>query len=188
MKKTLIDAANGDFEDVFCRVEIIAQLFGLSVRRIQQLTQDGVLHTSETSDGRRYDLVPTIQAYIQYLSDKAYGKNHSEKEDKLKEQKMIAEIALKESQGELHRLKTEIAVGNYISMEDVKLDYSRFFTVFKKFAISMPNRLIGFVGGYIDPVEVRHLEKEMHREVLNMLRSFVVAGVTELPAKKNAKV
>ena len=73
-------------------------------------------------------------------------------------------------------------------MEDVTLDYSRFFTVFKKFAVSMPSRLIGFVSGYIDPVQVRHLEKEMHREVINMLRSFVVAGVTELPAKKNVKV
>ena len=42
------------------RVEIIAQLFGVTVRRIQQLTQEGVLPTTETVDGRRYDLVPTI--------------------------------------------------------------------------------------------------------------------------------
>ena len=72
----------------YYRVEIIAQLFGLSVRRIQQLTQEGVLRTSETSDGRRYDLVPTIQAYVQYLSDKAYGKSQSDNESKLKEQKI----------------------------------------------------------------------------------------------------
>ena len=68
------------------RVEIIAQLFGVTVRRIQQLTQEGVLPTTETADGRRYDLVPTIQSYVQYLSDKAYGKNRSEKELELKEQ------------------------------------------------------------------------------------------------------
>ena len=39
------------------RVEIIAQLFGVTVRRIQQLTQEGVLPTTETVDGRRYDQI-----------------------------------------------------------------------------------------------------------------------------------
>lgn len=39
---------------------------------------------------------------------------------------MQADIALKESQGELHRLKTEIAAGQYISVEEVKLDYAKF--------------------------------------------------------------
>ena len=49
------------------RVEVIAQLFGLTVRRIQQLTQEGVLPTIETTEGRRYDMVSTIQSYIKYL-------------------------------------------------------------------------------------------------------------------------
>lgn len=89
------------------RVEIIAKLFGVTVRRIQQLTQEGVLPTTETPEGRRYDLVPTIQKYVQYLSDKAYGKNRSEKELELREQKLQADIALKESQGELHQIKTK---------------------------------------------------------------------------------
>ena len=87
------------------RVEIIAQLFGVTVRRIQQLTQEGVIRTVEVpGQGRRYELVPTIKTYIQYLSDKAYGKSKSEKEAELKEQKLQAEIALKESQGEMHRM------------------------------------------------------------------------------------
>ena len=38
----------------------------------------------------------------------------------MKEQKLRAEVALKESQGELHRLRTEIAAGKYISIEEVK--------------------------------------------------------------------
>ena len=116
----------------YYRVEIIAQLFGFSgVRRVQQLTQDGVLPTVETPEGRRYDLVPTIQRYVKYLSDKAYGKTRSEKELELREQKMQAEIALKESQGELHRLRTEITAGKYISVAEVILDYQKFFVTFK---------------------------------------------------------
>lgn len=105
-----------------CKVDVIAQLFGVTVRRVQQLTQEGIISTIQTTKGRRYELTPTIQKYIQYLSDKAYGKSKSETEAKLKEQKLRAEVALKESQGELHRLRTEIAAGNYISIEEVKVD------------------------------------------------------------------
>lgn len=163
----------------YYRVEIIAQLFGVSVRRIQQLTQEGVLPTTETPEGRRYDLVPTIQSYVQYLSDKAYGKNRSEKENELREKKMNAEIALKESQGELHRLKTEIAAGKYISIEEVTLDYTRFFVTFKRFAMSLPSRITGIIGSYVEPLEARHIEKDLTGEIQKLLEAFVVAAVTE---------
>lgn len=169
------------------RVEIIAKLFGVTVRRIQQLTQEGVLPTTQTPEGRRYDLVPTIQNYVKYLSDKAYGKSHSEKELELREQKMKADIALKESQGELHRLKTDIAAGKYIDIEEVKLDYSRFFVVFKKFAMGLPARMTGMIGGFIEPLEVRRIEKDLQGEIQKLLEAFVVAGVTELPEKRGKK-
>lgn len=166
----------------FCRPEIISKLFGVSVRRIQQLTQEGILSTTKIQeDGhtvRRYDLVSTIQCYVKYLSEKAYGKaGRSEKEAELREQKMKADVALKESQGELHRLKTEIAAGKYISIEEVKLDYAKFFVAFKKFAVSLPSRIIGMLSGGMDPTEARHMEKELASEVNRLLGAFVVAGI-----------
>ena len=163
----------------YYRVEIISQLFGVTVRRIQQLTQEGVLPTTETPEGRRYDLVPTIQSYVKYLSDKAYGKNRSEKETELRQQKLEAEIALKESQGDLHRLKTEIASGKYISIEEVKMDYSRFFVTFKKFAMAIPAKLVSLISDSLDPMEARRIEKELHRDILAQLGAFVVAGITD---------
>lgn len=104
--------------------KVMSQLFGVSVRRIQQLTQDGVIETVplkvEGRTVRRYELVPTIQAYTKYLADKAYGREQINTEAELKEQKLKAEIALKESQGELHRLRTAIAAGEYISIEETR--------------------------------------------------------------------
>ena len=113
-----------EMAEQWARAEQIAKLFNLSVRRIQQLTQEGIIHSEKVSGqkGRMYDLVPTIQEYVEYLQNKANGKARSDKELDLKEQKLKAEIALKESQGELHRLKTEIATGKYISLEEVSLD------------------------------------------------------------------
>ena len=160
------------------RVEIIAQLFGVTVRRIQQLTQEGILPTTETAEGRRYDLVPTIQSYVKYLSEKAYGKNRSEEELQLKNRKVAAEASLKEAQGELARLKTDIAQGRSIPVEEAILDYQKFFVTFKKFALSLPSRLIGFVSGYLDPVESRRIEKDLAGEIQRLLGAFVLAGIT----------
>ena len=171
------------------RVEIIAKFFGVTVRRIQQLTQEGVLPTTETAEGRRYDLVPTVQSYTKYLSDKAYGKNRSERELELREQKLQAEIGLKESQGELHRLKTEIAAGRYVAIEEITLDYQRFFVTFKKFAMSLPSRILDAITGFseIDPLSARRLDKMIQHEIQGLLEAFVVAGVTEKPKGKNVK-
>lgn len=162
---------------------VIAQLFGFSgTRRIEQLTQDGVIDAIVvTVDGhkvRRYELVPTVQKYISYLSDKAYGKSgRTEKELELREQKLQADIALKESQGELHRLKTDIAAGKYISVEEVQMDYSKFFVTFKKFALSIPARIVGMFSGQLEPAEARKVEKEMASEVNRLLDTFVIAGI-----------
>lgn len=145
--------------------------------------------TTETAEGRRYDLVPTIQKYVQYLSDKAYGKNRSEKELELKEQKMKAEIALKESQGELHQLKTAIAAGKYIAVEEVVMEYQTFFLQFKKFAKGIAPRLVDAVGDFteLDPLRARQLEKTIGAEVDKQLSSFVISAVTEMPEKGRCK-
>lgn len=175
-------AATGQFYES----KVIAQLFGVSVRRIQQLTQEGIIETTQVhGEGRRYELVPTIQAYTKYLADKAYGREQSDREAELKEQKMRADIALKESQGELHQLKTAIAAGKYIAVEEVTLDYQRFFVTFKKFAMALPARLTDMVKDSMEPLEARRIEKSIQQEVQRLLEAFVVAGVTELPKGKS---
>ena len=51
----------------------IAQLIGRSTRRVQQLTQDGVLSTEVPPGGgaRRYRTARTIQDYMAYQEQKA---------------------------------------------------------------------------------------------------------------------
>lgn len=178
-------------EGQFVRVETIAQIFGVTVRRVQQLTQEGIIKTEEVQgEGRRYDLMPTVMAYIKHLSDKAHGKSRSEKEVELRQQKLEAEIALKESQGEIHRIKAEIAAGKYIDVDEVTLDYRKFFVAFKRFAIGIPPRLVSMIGDSLDPLEARRVEKEMGAEVKRMLHAFVVCGISgeeKAGRKKRAK-
>lgn len=51
-------AESGDDKEL-CKVDVIANLFGVSVRRVQQLTQEGIISTTEVKRGRRYELTPT---------------------------------------------------------------------------------------------------------------------------------
>lgn len=187
-------AENNNAGVQYVKVEIIAQIFGVSVRRVQQLTQEGIIRTVEVpKEGRRYELLPTIKTYIQYLSDKAYGKSRSEREAELREDKLQAEIDLKKSQNELHILKHDIAAGRYMAIEEVILDYQKFFTTFKRFALSIPSRLVSMVSDSVNPIEARKIEKAMDDEVKRMLNAFVVAGKTldpeeePAPAKKKTK-
>lgn len=162
----------------------LAQLFGVSGRRVGQLTEDGVIE----KDGRGvYDLEKTVKAYIKYLSDKAYAREESMTEAELKEQKLRAEVALKESQKDLHELKTEIAKGQYVPVEEVELDYKKFFATFKKFAMAMPSRIAGLVGAHVEPVVLRDIEKKMNDETVRMLRAFVVSAVDNEAEDGDAK-
>ena len=167
-------------QSAYYKVDIIASLFNVSVRRIQQLTQDGILPTVETAGGRRYDLVPTSQRYVKYLSEKAYGKSHSEAENELKRQKLEKEIELKEMQREYKEIQNAIASGKYIGMEQVENDYRRFFTVVKKFLLGIPAKLSTRLTSVCDdPVELRAVESELNQDIITLLNNFVVAGNSE---------
>ena len=66
-----------------------------------------------------------------------------------------------------------------ISVEEVILDYTRFFVTFKNFAMAIPARVADMINGYVEPVEVRRIEKAIQGEIRRILTAFVVAGVTE---------
>ena len=53
----------------------IAALFDMTPRRVQQLTKDGVIAAVKEGNANRYDLLPTIQRYIRYLTAKANGRS-----------------------------------------------------------------------------------------------------------------
>lgn len=95
--------------------DIIAKLFDLDVRRVQQLAKEGILPAASQRP-YKFDLLPTVKAYIRYLRDRANGKEaktadtvkaEADKlraEADLKQSKAkIAELQLKELEGKMHR-------------------------------------------------------------------------------------
>ena len=159
----------------------IAKLLGKTVRRIQQLTQEGVLETEVPPSGgaRKYRTCETVQKYIAHVEAKAQETGENSRTAELNLKKLEAEVELKESQGQLHRLKTAIAEGKYISADQATEELAEFMAAFKKFAMNIPPRVVGTLTGYVDAITVRATEKTMRKELETMLAAFADAAMEQ---------
>lgn len=156
----------------------IAQLLGYSVRRIQQLTQEGILETEIPPGGgaRKYKTCETIQKYVAHIEQKAQETGENSRVAELTLKKLEAEVELKESQGQLHRLKTAIAEGKYIPADQATEELEEFMARFKRFAMNIPPRMAGTLSAHVDAVTARVLEKTMRKELEAMLAAFTDAA------------
>ena len=156
----------------------IAQLIGRSTRRVQQLTQDGVLTTEVPPGGgaRRYRTARTIQDYMAYQEQKIREELSGSTLEELTIKKLQAEVELKESQGALHKLKTAIAEGKYLPAEQVSGDLSDFLRRLKQFADRIPARVAGTMSGYLDGDLARAMKKDLQQELDGLFEAFVAAA------------
>ena len=159
----------------------IAQLLGKTVRRIQQLTQEGALETEIPPGGgaRKYRTCETVQRYVAYVEQKAQENGEKSRTAELAMKKLEAEVELKESQGQLHRLKTAIAEGKYISADQAEEELAEFMAVFKKFAMNIPPRAVGTLSSFADGLTIRTMEKSMRKELETMLMAFSDAAMEQ---------
>lgn len=156
----------------------IGELVGRSERRIQQLTRSGVLE-AEAPPGRKarkYRTRETVQKYIAHVLQKAQEDAGGAAElEELGLKKLRAEVELKESQGELHRLKTAIAAGKYVDTENAGRELAEFLGSFRQFALDMPARAVRSMPGQVDAVTAKAMERAMRTELEGMLKAFTDA-------------
>ena len=162
----------------WANTDAIGELIGLTPRRVQELTREGKLY-AETPGGtkrRKYKIRKTIQDYIAYKISSVKPSNDREKMAELELKKLEAEVELKESQGQLHRLKTAIAEGKYIAAEEAGQELADFMRTFRRFVSAMPARLLRTVPEQLDAVTIRAMEKSMRDELDSMLDAFTKAA------------
>jgi phage terminase Nu1 subunit (DNA packaging protein) len=95
------------------RVEVLAQFVGVTVRRIQQLQQEGVIKpepVKNKKEGAQYDFLPCLHNLITYYRDKAERRKSGDSADMEKEKlshltikRETEELKLKQIKGELHK-------------------------------------------------------------------------------------
>lgn len=119
--------------------KVIATLFGVSTRRVEQLKTEGIIRGS--GKPTRYDLLPTIQAYIKYLSDKAYGREKKQTAEELEQQKLQADVDMKKARAAVAELELSELQGKMHRAEDVEAITTDHVLFVRSMLMAMPGKL-----------------------------------------------
>ena len=99
---------------------IIAKLFGVTDRRIQQLAKEGIIPAAQKRP-YMFDLLPTVQSYIRYLSDKANGREAKSADTaQVEMEKLRAEADMKRSKADMAAMQLKELEGKMHRSEDVE--------------------------------------------------------------------
>lgn len=168
-------AAN-DSVKYLVKVEVIANIFQVTVRRVQQLTQEGIIQTQEKVENgrkvRRYDLIPTIMQYIKYLNDKATGKEKKTSMAEKEEQKLQAEIDMKMAKAKIAQLNLDELEGRLHAAEDVEAMTTDLVLNVRSALLSMPGQLAVDVAEVTDPAECSEIINKVVIDILDDLSRY----------------
>lgn len=143
--------------------QVIARIFGVSTRRVEQLTTEGVIKAAPNSRPRKYDLLPTIQRYIQYLSDKANGREKKQTASDLEESKLRAEVQIKEAKAEVAKLELAEIKGKMHRAEDVEAIMTDHVLYFRSMLMAMPGKLaVDLAGTHTANEQAERVKQEIY--------------------------
>ena len=150
--------------------QVIANLFGVSTRRVEQLKTEGIIK----GEGKptKYDLLPTIRAYIKYLSDKANGREKKETMANLEEAKLSAEVEIKKSKAEAARLELKELQGKMHRAEDVEAIFTDHVLFLRSMLLAMPGKLAVDLSGEHTAAEQAETVKREVYYILNNLADY----------------
>lgn len=145
-------------------VNVIAKLLDLSIRRVYQLTNEGVIPKAEKG---RYELVPAVQGYIRYLRDRAIGA------DALPDESARASRArLLKAQAEAQEMENAKVRGELLPREPLEQAIGAAFGVVRNRILAIDKKLPMRVLGCNSLPEIQAISSEMHNEALNELANF----------------
>lgn len=150
--------------------QIIAKIFGVSTRRVEQLKTEGIIKGQ--GKPTQYDLLPTIQAYIKYLSDKANGREKKETVAQLEEDKLRAEAAIKQEKAEIAKMERAELEGKLHRAEDVEAITTDHVLFLRSMLMSMPGKLAVDLGGTHTAAEQAERVKAEVYYILDQLANY----------------
>lgn len=115
---------------------VIAKLLVLTPRRLQQLAKEG--HLPKASRGR-FELVPTVQAYIKYLRDRSVAgeMQGGESSDKARLVKARADIA---------EFEAARMAGEQVPVEEVEAAWAELVARFRARMLALPGKAAPMVA------------------------------------------
>ena len=152
--------------------DIIAKLFGVTDRRVQQLAKEGVIPAVQKKP-YKFDLLPTVQAYIKYLSEKANGKEQKSNDTVQAEaDKLRAEADLKQSKAKIADMQLKELEGKMHRSEDVEAMTNDLVYTVRSMIMALPGRLAMDVVQVTTANEASALIRSECYKILNELAGY----------------
>ena len=149
--------------------KVIATLFGLTVRRIQQLTQDGIIKTEMVGRQRRYDLLDTVRRYIAYLQDKCNSKGGNKDDTENESRKIKADANIKEIKAEIAEMELLELKGEMHRSKDVEAMTTDLVFTIRSMMLALPGRLAIDLAPIDKPAEIsERIKQEVHAILLEL--------------------
>ena len=161
----------GGADEVNTSTEYIAQLFGMTPRRVRQLVADGDIPATKQGSTYVFDPLEAAREYIRFLSDRRSGRV-SEATGKFEGQILefdanykctkarIAEIELSELEGRLHR------------SEDVEAMIAELALMIRNALMAMPGRLAVDMAEIASPAEASERLRQEVTGILDELANY----------------
>ena len=150
--------------------QVIAKIFGVSTRRVEQLKTEGVIRGQ--GKPTKYDLLPTIQAYIRYLSDKANGREKKETDAQLETEKLTAEKRIKTAKAEMAELELKELKGELHRASDVEAITTDHVLYMRSMLMAMPGKLAVDLAAIQTASEAAERVKQEVYYILNNLATY----------------
>ena len=145
---------------------IIAKLFGVTDRRIQQLAKEGIIPAAQKRP-YMFDLLPTVQSYIRYLSDKANGREAKSADTaQVEMEKLRAEADMKRSKADMAAMQLKELE------EDVEAVTNDLVYTVRSMIMALPGRLAMDVVQVASANEASALIRAECYKILNELANY----------------
>lgn len=152
--------------------ETIAKVFGVTPRRVQQLAKDKIIPAAQTRP-YMFDLLPTVQTYIRYLSDKANGKEAKAADTTRAEaDKIRAEADLKQAKAKIAEMQLNELEGTMHRSEDVAAVMDDLVFTIRGMIVALPGRLAMDVVQAESASEASSIIRAECNKVLNELANY----------------
>lgn len=152
--------------------DIIAKVFGVTERRVQQLAKEGVIRAVQTRP-YKFDLLPTVQTYIKYLSEKVNGREQKGTDTVQAEaDKLRAEADLKQSKAKIAEMQLKELEGTMHRSEDVEAMTNDLVYTVRSMVMALPGRLAMDVVQVQTAAEASALIRTECYKILEELASY----------------
>lgn len=143
----------------------LAMILGLSVRRVQQMAQDGTIPTASRG---KFRLADSVKRYINFIT----GNQMSEDEQKIERSRKMAEAHIKAAKATVAKLEASELQGKMHRSEDVQAVTEDMANELRGLLLALPGRLAVDVSNARSAAEASAIIRTAVYEVMDEMSKY----------------